>query len=151
MLISVSAVHNIKTVAHCVAKSFTYLRNSGLSPEKTTCVGHSLGWNWNLCRKEIIITQILIEIPINFAAHTFAAWCRITLISGWRELLLSIPPGLWFVPETRIDWTPATRDPFRWFTQMPAITVKVDALGILIFASTAVEGAKSRQSKYLTW
>lgn len=40
---SVSAVHNIKTVAHCVAKSFTYLRNAGLSPEKTTCVGHSLG------------------------------------------------------------------------------------------------------------
>lgn len=41
---SVAAVHNIKTVAHCVAKTFTFLRNSGLSPEKTTCVGHSLGW-----------------------------------------------------------------------------------------------------------
>lgn len=33
----------MKAVAHCVAKSFTLLRNHGLSPEKTTCVGHSLG------------------------------------------------------------------------------------------------------------
>lgn len=40
---SIAAVHNIKTVAHCVAKSFTFLRSAGLSPEKTTCVGHSLG------------------------------------------------------------------------------------------------------------
>lgn len=33
----------MKTVAHCVAKSFTKLRNQGLSAEKTSCVGHSLG------------------------------------------------------------------------------------------------------------
>jgi phosphatidylserine sn-1 acylhydrolase len=33
----------MKTVAHCVAKSFTIMRKQGLSPEKTTCVGHSLG------------------------------------------------------------------------------------------------------------
>lgn len=35
----------MKTVAHCVAKGFTSLRNQGISPEKTTCVGHSLGSN----------------------------------------------------------------------------------------------------------
>ncbi|XP_070506808.1 phospholipase A1-like [Chironomus tepperi] len=39
----IAAVHNMKTVAHCVAKGFTSLRNQGISPEKTTCVGHSLG------------------------------------------------------------------------------------------------------------
>ncbi|CRL03996.1 CLUMA_CG017114, isoform A, partial [Clunio marinus] len=39
----IAAVHNMKTVAHCVAKSFTFLRNAGLRPDKTTCVGHSLG------------------------------------------------------------------------------------------------------------
>lgn len=41
--LSIAAVHNMKTVAHCVAKGFTLMRNEGLNPEKTTCVGHSLG------------------------------------------------------------------------------------------------------------
>lgn len=39
----VSAVHNLKSVARCLAESFTFLRDSGLKVEKTTCVGHSLG------------------------------------------------------------------------------------------------------------
>ncbi|XP_055381689.1 uncharacterized protein LOC129612195 [Condylostylus longicornis] len=39
----VSAVHNLKTVARCLAESYTFLRNSGLRVDKTTCVGHSLG------------------------------------------------------------------------------------------------------------
>lgn len=39
----VSAVHNIKPVAKCIAEYFTFLRNSGLQVMKTTCVGHSLG------------------------------------------------------------------------------------------------------------
>ncbi|XP_055857650.1 phospholipase A1-like [Episyrphus balteatus] len=39
----VAAVHNLKTVARCLAESFTFLRNSGMKVDRTTCVGHSLG------------------------------------------------------------------------------------------------------------
>ncbi|XP_059618591.1 phospholipase A1 member A-like [Phlebotomus argentipes] len=39
----VAAVHNLRPVARCFAKLFTFLRDSGLRVEKTTCVGHSLG------------------------------------------------------------------------------------------------------------
>jgi len=39
----VAAVHNLRSVAHCLAESFTFLRNSGLGVKTTTCVGHSLG------------------------------------------------------------------------------------------------------------
>ena len=54
---SISAVHNMKTVAHCVAKSFTMLRNQGLSHEKTTCVGHSLGrFGLNFEELELFLT-----------------------------------------------------------------------------------------------
>lgn len=39
----VAAVHNLKPVAHCLSVYFTFLRQSGLSVARTTCVGHSLG------------------------------------------------------------------------------------------------------------
>ncbi|XP_055683716.1 phospholipase A1 member A-like isoform X2 [Lutzomyia longipalpis] len=39
----VAAVHNLRPVARCFAKLFTFLRDSGLRVEQTTCVGHSLG------------------------------------------------------------------------------------------------------------
>lgn len=39
----VAAVHNMKNVAKCLAESLTFLRDSGLKIDKTTCVGHSLG------------------------------------------------------------------------------------------------------------
>ncbi|KAJ4428463.1 hypothetical protein ANN_24500 [Periplaneta americana] len=38
-----SAVHNLRPVARCVSELFTFLRNSGASLQRTTCVGHSLG------------------------------------------------------------------------------------------------------------
>jgi len=38
-----AAVHNMKPVARCVSNLFTFLRNSGVSMHRTTCVGHSLG------------------------------------------------------------------------------------------------------------
>lgn len=38
-----AAVHNLKPVARCLAQYFSYLRRSGMSVPKTTCVGHSLG------------------------------------------------------------------------------------------------------------
>lgn len=39
----VAAVHNLRPVANCVAQSLSFLRNSGLRIDRTTCVGHSLG------------------------------------------------------------------------------------------------------------
>lgn len=39
----VAAVHNMKSVARCLAEYLTFLRDSGLKIDKTTCVGHSLG------------------------------------------------------------------------------------------------------------
>lgn len=39
----VAAVHNLKPVAKCLAHSFSFLRNSGMPVQRTTCVGHSLG------------------------------------------------------------------------------------------------------------
>ncbi|KAL5280433.1 hypothetical protein ACFFRR_004425 [Megaselia abdita] len=39
----VAAVHNMKNVARCLAEYLTFLRDSGLKIDKTTCVGHSLG------------------------------------------------------------------------------------------------------------
>lgn len=39
----VAAVHNLKPVAKCLAQSFSFLRNSGMPVQRTTCVGHSLG------------------------------------------------------------------------------------------------------------
>lgn len=39
----VAAVHNIKSVAYCLANNFNILRDAGLTVEKLTCVGHSLG------------------------------------------------------------------------------------------------------------
>lgn len=39
----VAAVHNLKPVAKCLAYSFSFLRNSGMPVQRTTCVGHSLG------------------------------------------------------------------------------------------------------------
>lgn len=39
----VASVYNLKPVAKCLAQSFTFLRNSGMPVQKTTCVGHSLG------------------------------------------------------------------------------------------------------------
>ncbi|XP_063241620.1 phospholipase A1 VesT1.02-like [Bacillus rossius redtenbacheri] len=37
------AVHNMRPVARCAAAALAFLRDSGLQPERTTCVGHSLG------------------------------------------------------------------------------------------------------------
>lgn len=39
----VAAVYNLKPVAKCLALSFSFLRNSGMPVQRTTCVGHSLG------------------------------------------------------------------------------------------------------------
>ncbi|XP_067009690.2 phospholipase A1 VesT1.02 [Anabrus simplex] len=38
-----AAVHNMRTVARCMAGVLTFLRDSGLPVHRTTCVGHSLG------------------------------------------------------------------------------------------------------------
>lgn len=38
-----AAVHNMKTVAKCVATMLAHLRTSGLNVDQLTCVGHSLG------------------------------------------------------------------------------------------------------------
>lgn len=38
-----ATVHNTKTAAKCTAEFLTYLRNNGVSIDRTTCVGHSLG------------------------------------------------------------------------------------------------------------
>ncbi|KAK7575687.1 hypothetical protein V9T40_011973 [Parthenolecanium corni] len=39
----VSAVHNFRLAAKCLGELLTFLRNSGVDTQKTTCVGHSLG------------------------------------------------------------------------------------------------------------
>lgn len=39
----VAAVHNLKPVAKCLSQVFSFLRNSGMPVQRTTCVGHSLG------------------------------------------------------------------------------------------------------------
>lgn len=39
----IAAVHNMKVVAKCLAELFTFMRQSGVDMQKTTCVGHSLG------------------------------------------------------------------------------------------------------------
>ncbi|GLH00079.1 Uncharacterized protein GBIM_06544, partial [Gryllus bimaculatus] len=38
-----AAVHNMRTVARCTGRMLSFLRDSGLPVERTTCVGHSLG------------------------------------------------------------------------------------------------------------
>jgi len=38
-----AAVHNFRLAAKCLGELLTFLRNSGVDTEKTTCVGHSLG------------------------------------------------------------------------------------------------------------
>ncbi|KAL4715481.1 hypothetical protein ACJJTC_009107 [Scirpophaga incertulas] len=39
----VAAVHNLRSVARCVADGLGTLRRAGLRPDRLTCVGHSLG------------------------------------------------------------------------------------------------------------
>lgn len=38
-----ASIYSMKMVAKCAGKFLTAMRSKGLSPEHTTCVGHSLG------------------------------------------------------------------------------------------------------------
>lgn len=98
----VAAVYNLKPVAKCLALSFSFLRNSGMPVQRTTCVGHSLGAhicglmaNYLDFRIERIIGKCEL-ISITFA---IIKWMSLRCVTGLDPARPLIKPGI----QNRLD------------------------------------------------